>query len=206
MHLGDIKNIKLHKNNWKNLLKRLQPKGYLRVKGCLTDLFYFSNKFFIQNYSLLSGFRQLKILHIHYFSDQVEKSITLSKNIFISKTLLATFLLAESYHNVCLRHLKLPILCSLDRDYYVHRNIANLASWKYITSSVTANKWSNYTDCSISLKLTLKAVTSFDDFYAKFVQTSYLDWVFLFLNLNIKSWVRLIVYFASFYAFTIQHS
>ena len=31
MHLGDSENIKLHKNNWKNLLKRLQLqlKGYL---------------------------------------------------------------------------------------------------------------------------------------------------------------------------------
>ena len=147
MHLSDSENIKLHKNNWNNLLKRIQSKGYLKVKGSLTDLFYFSNQFFIQNYPLLRGSRQLEILHIHYFSDQVEKSITLFKNIFISNILLKKFLLTESYHNVCLRHVKLPILCSLNKDYYVDRNIANLASSRYITSHVTANKWRNYTGC-----------------------------------------------------------
>ena len=61
MPLGDSENIKLHKNNWKSL------KGYLKVKGSLTDLFYLSNQFFIQNYSLLRGSRQLEIIHIHYF-------------------------------------------------------------------------------------------------------------------------------------------
>ena len=76
MPLGDSENIKLHKNNWKSL------KGYLKVRGSLTDLFYLSNQFFIQNYSLLRGFRQLEIIHIHYFSDQIEKSIALSKKYF----------------------------------------------------------------------------------------------------------------------------
>ena len=90
MHLGDSENIKLHKNNWNNLLQIIQSKGYLNVKGSLTDLFYFSNQFFIQNYPLLRGSGQLEILHIHYFSDQVEKSITLFKNIFISNILLKT--------------------------------------------------------------------------------------------------------------------
>ena len=129
MYLGDSENIKLHKNNWKSL------KGYLKVKGSLTDLFYLSNQFFVQNYSLLRGFRQLEIIHIHYFSDQIEKSIALSKNIFISNTCVL------SYHNVCLRHLKLPILCSLNRNFYVDKNIANLSL------PVTAHKWSNCTDC-----------------------------------------------------------
>ena len=147
MHLSDSENIKLHKNNWNNLLKIIQSKGYLNVKGSLTDLFYFSNQFFIQNYPLLRGSRQLEILHIHYFSDQIEKSITLFKNIFIINVLLKKFLLTESYHNVCLGHVKLPILRSLNKDYYVDRNIANLASSRYITSHVTANKWRNYTGC-----------------------------------------------------------